>query len=251
MSAPKAILFDVGGTLVEPFAEDPIASLARALGLDDGRTAALRTLVLRNVFPSPALLAERVRGELGLDRDPSDAVTTYWHEAATLPAPRPDAITCIAAVRAAGAKIAILGTVATPQAEAFRRACSALAPLVDDWHLSCDTGTAKPSAAAFTAVLDALGVTPAHALVVGDDLGEDIEPALALGMSAIWLRPSAAEPVIPVPVDPHAAPVPAPAVVLPESASVAGSFIIVRRMALTWLWSGRGGQHGLTAPLAV
>jgi FMN phosphatase YigB (HAD superfamily) len=249
MRAPKAVLFDVGGTLVEP-AEDPTHALAATFGLDAEGVRLLRTLVARHVFPSPAALAERLRTELGLVDDPTHAVTTYWNAAATLPVPRPDATTCVAAVRAGGAKVAIVATLATPQAEAFRRACSAIVPLVDAWELSCETGAAKPSAAAFSGALEALGVAPAHALVVGDDLVEDVEPALALGMSAIWLRPDAAEPASPVTVDPHAAPVPVPAVVVPEAAIVAKNFLIVRRMALTWLWAVRG-RSGLTDPLAV
>jgi putative hydrolase of the HAD superfamily len=251
MSTPKAVVFDVGGTLVEPLGTDLVAALARTLGLDDAATHVLRMLLARNVFPSPAALAERVRAELGVLDDPREAVAAYWQAAATRPVPRADAATCVAAVRAAGARVGIIGTLATPEAEAFRRACSALVPLVDAWQLSCETGSAKPSAAAFSAVLDALGVTPARALVVGDDLAEDVEPALALGMSAIWLRPAAPEPASPVTVDPHGAPVPVPAVVVPESAVVARNFMVVRRLALTWLWAARGERSGLTAPLAV
>lgn len=244
MSAPKAVLFDVGGTLIEPFAEDPLAGLARTLGLDGPRGDALRTLVVRHVFPSADLLADRLRTELGLDA--RDAVTAYWNAASTLPVPRADATTCVAAVRAAGGKVGIVGTLATPEAEAFRRACSAIVPLVDAWQLSCETGTAKPSAAAFTAVLDALGVAPSHALVVGDDLAEDVEPALALGMRALWLRAEASAPAAPVTVDPHAA----PAGAVPGATSVAENFSIARRMALTFLWSGPGDRT-LTVPLAV
>jgi hypothetical protein len=100
MSAPKAILFDVGGTLVEPLSAGPAVDLARALGLDAAGEHTLRTLVERNVFPSPDALAERVRDELGVVDDPHLAVTAYWHAAAVLPVPRADATTCVAAIRA-------------------------------------------------------------------------------------------------------------------------------------------------------
>lgn len=250
MSAARAVLFDLGGTLAEGSADEPWVDLARTLGLDADQTRVLGALVLRNVFPSAAALAERLRSELGLAHDPGTAVAAFWQAELAAPREGAGATTCVAAIRAAGAKVAVIANVTGPYAEGFRRACSAIVPLVDVWQLSCETGVAKPSAAAFHAVLETLGVAAAHALVVGDRLDEDVEPALALGMSALWLRRDAAGSTSPVTVDPHAAPVPVPAVAIPEAALVAKNLSGVRRAALTWLWAVRG-PSGLTTPLAV
>ncbi|MEO6029404.1 MAG: HAD family hydrolase [Candidatus Binatia bacterium] len=250
MNAPRAVLFDLGGTLAEGGADAPSADLAAALGLAGDQAHALATLVLRNVFLSAAALAERVRVDLGLASDPADAVTSFWNAQLAAPAELLGATTCVAAIRAVGAKVAVIANVTTPYAESYRRTCSAIVPLIDAWQLSCETGVAKPSAVAFHAVLETLGVEAAHALVVGDRLDEDIEPALALGMSALWLRRDATNTAGPVTVDPHAAPVPVPAFTIPEAASVAKNLSVVRRAALTWLWAGRG-PSGLTAPLGA
>ncbi len=250
MSAPRAVLFDLAGTLAEGGADEPSATLATALGLDRDQSHALATLVLRNVFPSATALAERVRVDLGLASDPGEAVTAFWHAQLAAAVECAGATTCVAAVRAAGAMVAVVANVTTPYAEGYRRTCSAIVPLVDAWQLSCETGVAKPSAAAFHATLETLGVESAHALVVGDRLDEDIEPALALGMSALWLRRDAGSTAGPVTVDPHAAPVPVPAFAIPAAASVAKNLSVVRRAVLTWLWAGRG-PTGLTTPLAV
>jgi FMN hydrolase / 5-amino-6-(5-phospho-D-ribitylamino)uracil phosphatase len=249
---PRAVLFDLGGTLVEAPPAPPGTRLAAALGLADAPAQAhvITALVHRTVFPSPAALAERLRSELGLADDPTAAVAAVWEAEERAAKALHGAATCVAAVHAVGAKIAIVANVWSPGAAALRGISSAISPLIDHAHLSCETGSVKPSAAAFHGALDALGVKPADAIVVGDDLAEDVEPALALGMSAVWLRRDAADPGGVVTVDPHAAPVPIPVAVVPEGARVARTLFEVRRIVLTWLWAARG-PHALTAPVAV
>lgn len=53
---------------------------------------------------------------------------------------------------------------------------------------SCDSGYMKPSPMLFQQALGELGVEPAEALMVGDDLCADIGGALGMGMRAIWVR---------------------------------------------------------------
>jgi hypothetical protein len=65
------------------------------------------------------------------------------------------ALACLSALRAAGAKIAVVANVSEQEAEAFRRACPSLVALVDAWHLSYEAGAAKPSAAIFHAAFAA------------------------------------------------------------------------------------------------
>jgi putative hydrolase of the HAD superfamily len=66
---------------------------------------------------------------------------------------------------------------------------------------SSEVGTRKPHPAIFTRALDALEVSPEHALFVGDRLYEDVRGAGELGMTtvqALWFRadehPEGAEP---------------------------------------------------------
>jgi putative hydrolase of the HAD superfamily len=66
---------------------------------------------------------------------------------------------------------------------------------------SSEVGTRKPHPAIFTRALDALEVSPKHALFVGDRLYEDVRGAGELGMTtvqALWFRadehPEGAEP---------------------------------------------------------
>ena len=60
--------------------------------------------------------------------------------------------------------------------------------IVDSTHVGC----VKPHPLMFTSALDALGVTPADAVFVGDSLARDMAGACAIGMRHIWLTGEAA-----------------------------------------------------------
>lgn len=252
MIAPRAILFDLGGTLVESDEASPGTRLARALG-DPARAAAIDALVLRRTFAGPEELAARLAVEFGLPREPHEEVAAVWADAARPAHALDGAATCLAALRPAGARVGIVANVWTPAVLGVRAGWASLFAASDGWFASSELGHAKPSVALLQAALDALEVKPGAALVVGDDFAEDVTPAIALGASVVWLRPDAAasDPNV-VTVDPHAAPFPVPADVVPAGAVVARSLGDVRRVALTWLWAGRAdGARVLTRPLAV
>lgn len=58
--------------------------------------------------------------------------------------------------------------------------------------VSDDIGVAKPDRGAFEFVLRRLGVHPRAAVMVGDSIDKDLEPALALGMRGVLLAPAGA-----------------------------------------------------------
>lgn len=252
MTARRAVLFDLGGTLVESDATSPGARLAAALG-DPERAAAIDALVLRRTFTGPEELAAHLAAELGLPREPREEVAAVWAESVRPAVAFEGAATCLGALRATGASLAVVANAWTPAVLGARTGCAAFLAPDDGWFASCELGQAKPGVALLQAALEALEVKPAAVLVVGDDLAEDVTPAIALGASAVWLRRAvaASAPGV-VTVDPHAAPVPVPADVVPTGAVVARSLGDVRRIALTWLWAGRAeGARVLTRPLAV
>jgi HAD superfamily hydrolase (TIGR01549 family) len=54
--------------------------------------------------------------------------------------------------------------------------------------ISCEVGYLKPHPRIFQHALDALGVAPADAVMVGDSLRADVAGAKSLGMTAVWKR---------------------------------------------------------------
>lgn len=66
----------------------------------------------------------------------------------------------------------------------------AMADLFDVVTDSGVLGATKPDLLPFTTTLDALGVPPTRAWMVGDNFQADIRPAQRLGMRTVWLAPA-------------------------------------------------------------
>ncbi len=84
-------------------------------------------------------------------------------------------------------KIGIL-TNGSPDIQARKVAALGLSDLVDAVVFGLDTGPGKPDRAAFTAVLDRLGVPAQASIFVGDDPRCDIMGARQAGMKTIRIR---------------------------------------------------------------
>lgn len=183
----SAVLFDVGDTLVRRPTVGPGRRIAAALGLGREEARAITRWLFREPFASPGALAARLRAEFAPPVDVEEAVATIWHAQEEEPVEVDGATACVAAARDAGARIGIVSNIWAPYEAGFRRACPAIVPLVDSWHVSYRAGTAKPNPALFQAALRALDVDPRHAMMIGDSIDKDVTPALALGMRAVWV----------------------------------------------------------------
>jgi putative hydrolase of the HAD superfamily len=67
-------------------------------------------------------------------------------------------------------------------------AASGLADRFDAIVVSGDLGRGKPDQAIFARALDAVGAEPGEAAMVGDNLTNDVDGALAAGLRAVWLN---------------------------------------------------------------
>ena len=96
----------------------------------------------------------------------------------------PDAIPCLAALRQRGIKVLVAGNQPIEAEAALVR----LGLPADMIVSSARWGVAKPAAGFFAKVIEAAGV-PAHRIAyVGDRLANDVLPARAAGMLAVFLR---------------------------------------------------------------
>ncbi len=183
----RTVFFDIGDTLVHRPTVGPGKRLAEALGLprEQGRT--ITQLVFRESFASPGALAARLRSVLEIARDIEPVVTEVWEAQQREPVEVPGATACIDAVAAAGAHIGVISNIWAPYAAGFRRACPAIVPRIESWHLSYEVGIAKPDPALYEVALAAADVAPEFTVMVGDSLDKDVVPALELGMGAIWV----------------------------------------------------------------
>ena len=97
----------------------------------------------------------------------------------------PDAVASLGVLREAGYRVAVMGN----QPARRTRELRALGMPADVMAMSEEMGVSKPDPRFFDKVLELLG-RPAAADVayVGDRIDNDVRPAMAAGMRAVWIR---------------------------------------------------------------
>jgi HAD superfamily hydrolase (TIGR01549 family) len=96
----------------------------------------------------------------------------------------PDAFACLAGIRQAGYRVGVAGN----QPEAAETALRADGVEADFIASSSRWGAEKPSPAFFARVVESAGVAAAEIAYVGDRLDNDVLPAEAAGMVAVFIR---------------------------------------------------------------
>jgi len=96
----------------------------------------------------------------------------------------PDALTCLATLKRQGYQIGLAGN----QPAAAESALRGLDLPVDYVASSASWGVEKPSPEFFARVVTLAGVEPAEIAYVGDRVDNDVIPAAAAGMLAVFLR---------------------------------------------------------------
>ncbi|HLX32556.1 MAG TPA: HAD family hydrolase [Gaiellaceae bacterium] len=189
----EAVLFDWEDTLVHFEWDDELVEAGHraALGRDDpGFTARWRALILgdgHGYRPYADLLAE-----LGVG-DPDafiDAEHEEWRPAYSVLA---SAQALLESLRDRGLKTGLVANSWPDPARVLRHDAAALglAPFLDTLVFSEDAGARKPAPEIFHHACADVGVEPAAALYVGDDLVRDVEGARNAGLGtvqALWFR---------------------------------------------------------------
>jgi HAD superfamily hydrolase (TIGR01549 family) len=176
----RAVFFDVGETLVDETRQ--WTSWADWLGVPPLTFCAALGAVIergehhRRVFdcfaPGLDIPAEEARRQA--------AGRGYVLEARDL---YPDALPTLAALRARGLQIGIAGN----QPERAEAALSEAGVAADHLASSARWGVEKPSPAFFARIAETAGLPPAEIAYVGDRLDNDILPARAAGLFAVFL----------------------------------------------------------------
>lgn len=161
----KAVVFDAGETLVD---ETGIwERAADAAGVPRFTLmATLGGLITRGEHHS------RVWDVLGVERRRSGFEPDDFY---------PDALPCLAELRARGLRVGVVGNTPREFEELMREH-------VDFVGSSEGWGVEKPAAAFFERIVVETGVEPGEIAYVGDRVDNDIVPALAAGMVAVHLR---------------------------------------------------------------
>lgn len=186
----RAVLFDLDDTLypLEQFLMSGYRAVAAHVERTWGHPAARALTVLTAAFATDRgreidVLAERLVLPAGAGTELIDVMRGHGPQLRL----SPRTIAVLTTMRT-GWRIGVV-TNGRADIQARKVAALGLAPLVDTVVLAAEhgTGAGKPEAAPFLAACLALGVAPARAVFVGDDLRCDIAGASAVGMKTIWL----------------------------------------------------------------
>ena len=173
------MILDVGETLVD---ETRVwATWAEVLGVP-GRTfrAVLRAVLSEGGEPRSAL--ERFAGSRWQDRAAEVAAAYGGFRRDDL---YPDAIRAIVGLREAGYRVAVVAN----QPAVRTAELEALGVRPEVMTMSEELGVHKPDPAFFARALELVGrPPPAEVAYVGDRVDNDVRPARAAGMRAVWIR---------------------------------------------------------------
>ena len=120
------------------------------------------------------------------DRDGTLIIDVPYNGDPSRVEPVPGARAALDRLRAAGLRLAVVSDIHVDVRPAF--AAASLAGVVDVFTLSFELGAQKPDPRVFTATLDALGVQPHEALMVGDRCRPD-GGAVECGVPTLLLPP--------------------------------------------------------------
>ena len=208
-SLPKALLLDLDETILDWYSDPDEAWLqlcrefAGSLGDVPAEELQAAVLQARDWYWSDAERARRGRLDLRLARRyillrafarfdiPDWPLVTrmgerYNHIRDEAMRPFPGAIESLHRLRMANIR---LGLITNGSAEGQRAKIErfSLAGYFDHIQIEGEFGIGKPDARVFQHALDALGVEPAEAWMVGDNLEFDIHGAQQVGIYAVWI----------------------------------------------------------------
>jgi HAD superfamily hydrolase (TIGR01662 family) len=169
----RAIFFDVGETLVDERRYwQEVAGLA---GIPEHAVWAALGVTIERGEEHTALF-----GHLGIERPARiDELVVYRRDDLY-----PDALPCLHSLRDAGYRLGLAGN----QSAALEAWAHAEKLPVDVIGSSAGWGVRKPSPAFFERLVEESGYAPEEVAYVGDRVDNDVVPAAAAGLLAVWLR---------------------------------------------------------------
>ena len=181
MSRVRAVVFDVGETLVDETRH--WGDWADWLGVTRFAFFAAFGAVVERGWHHRRVF-ELARPGIDLAAEQARRAAAGWRYTLERSDFYPDALPCLRALRAAGFKVGIAGN----QPEAAETSLAAVGVPADFVASSARWGVEKPDPAFFAKLAEAAGEPPGAIAYVGDRLDNDVLPARAAGMLAVFLR---------------------------------------------------------------
>jgi HAD superfamily hydrolase (TIGR01549 family) len=183
----KAVLFDIGSTLIVGPDISPAKYISRLLGLPDEEKIRVADLLMCRDFTCHRHVCRELAGRFAVPEELELNIESLWREQEVSARELPGASGAVNRVKSLGFKVGLVSDIWAPYYRAFLRACPEAAALVEYAALSFREGIKKPSRDIFQRALDGLGVSPENAWMVGDTYENDLAPAMELGIKTVWV----------------------------------------------------------------
>lgn len=193
----QGVLFDLYGTLVDPFRSSDgranVGQMAAALDLPVEDVGRLWQATFQDRETGGfATIEENIRyicRVLGAERSEAQVTAATEVRAAlyrrTL-VPRQDSRDTLAALRSAGIRLALVSNAGPYTPELWRE--TPLAPLVEVAVISAEARVAKPDPRIYRLALDGLGLAAETCLYVGDGGNSELSGAQRVGLNPVLIR---------------------------------------------------------------
>ena len=190
MTDPRAVLFDLDGTLHhrEPSVARYASRLRERFSIEEEEASFIdRVLTWDNQGRGRTTegLFDRLARHFELNVDGEEIAADFRATAWLDPVLFPHAIECVTTLNSRGFRLGII-TNGSSETQWHKITKSGLAQRVDTVTVSGDIGIKKPDAAIFEHTLGELDVLPENAIMVGDHPGQDIAAAKSTGLRTIW-----------------------------------------------------------------
>ncbi len=193
----QGVLFDLYGTLVDPFRSSEgaanVREMAAALDLptEDVQRLWSETFQERETGGFPTI-EENIRWicrTLGAQRSEAQVAAATEVRSAlyrrTL-VPRKDSYPTLAALRSAGVRLALVSNAGPQTPELWRE--TVMAPLVEVTVISAEARVAKPDPGIYRLALEGLRLAPEACLFVGDGGNYELDGARRVGLNPVLIR---------------------------------------------------------------
>ncbi|NMB40792.1 MAG: HAD hydrolase-like protein [Firmicutes bacterium] len=183
----KAILFDIGSTLVMGPRYSPNKKITEILGLPDAQSPEIAKIIMRTKFANVDEVCYELNKSYGMNHAKSQKIKDLWLEQERGVEEIPGATETVLFFKGLGFKVGLISDIWVPYFNSFKHACPKIVANADCLTLSFVEGIKKPSTELVNRALNCLNEKPENTIMVGDTYTEDMSPAIQLGLKTVWV----------------------------------------------------------------
>ena len=186
---PEAIFFDIGNTLIKGSEPSARRLLGARLGLSAKQTKKVGRLIMAHPCSRPRELAQALQPILPNHRAEfiESHLERLWQEQRCSVEEVSGATWVLQNIKRKSIKVGVISNIWHPTYEGFCRRCRGISDLLDYRILSYRLGHKKPDTRIYEHALQAAHLEARSCWMIGDTYELDMAPALAVGMTAVWL----------------------------------------------------------------